>query len=102
MFGQAPRSNSDFWKMVRANGIEDEEDLPTPFAESNDDLNINQDVNRINLDEDIDGEKITVVNQLSNDAASSSINSQLNSNASSSITVSTPTRHSTIRTIASN
>ncbi|CAF1424404.1 unnamed protein product [Rotaria sordida] len=102
MFGQAPRSNSDFWKMVRANGIEDEEDFPTPFAESNDDLNINQDVNRINLDEDIDGEKITVVNQLSNDAASSSINSQLNSNASSSITVSTPTRHSTIRTIASN
>ncbi|CAF4115427.1 unnamed protein product, partial [Rotaria sordida] len=79
VFGQATRSDSDFWKIVRANGIENEEDLPTPVAESNDDLNINQGGNRINLDEGTDGETITLVNKLSNDAPSSSINSQLNS-----------------------
>ncbi|CAF1555957.1 unnamed protein product [Rotaria sordida] len=79
MFEQAPRSDSDFWKIVRANGIENEEDSPTPVAESNDDLNINQGGNRINLDEGTDGETITLVNKLSNDAPSSSINSQLNS-----------------------
>ncbi|CAF1424407.1 unnamed protein product, partial [Rotaria sordida] len=67
VFGQATRSDSDFWKIVRANGIENEEDLPTPVAESNDDLNINQGGNRINLDEGTDGETITLVNKLSND-----------------------------------
>ncbi|CAF4110010.1 unnamed protein product [Rotaria sordida] len=75
VFGQATRSDSDFWKIVRANGIENEEDLPTPVAESNDDLNINQGGNWINLDEGTDGETITLVNKLSNDAPSSSINS---------------------------
>jgi hypothetical protein len=76
VFDQAPRSDSDFWKIVRENGIENEEDLPTPVAESNDDLNINQDDNRVNLNEGIVSKIITLVNQLSNDA-SSSINTQL-------------------------
>ncbi|CAF1555802.1 unnamed protein product [Didymodactylos carnosus] len=32
MFGQALRSDSDFWKLVAQDEILDEEDLPTPIA----------------------------------------------------------------------
>ncbi|CAF4559389.1 unnamed protein product, partial [Didymodactylos carnosus] len=35
MFGQQPRSNSDFWKIVKENGIEDEDQLPTPVESDN-------------------------------------------------------------------
>ena len=36
MFGQEPRSNSDFWKLAQEKEIFDEENLPTPVAYSND------------------------------------------------------------------
>ncbi|CAF1443538.1 unnamed protein product, partial [Didymodactylos carnosus] len=35
MFGQQPRSNSDFWKIVKENRIEDEDQLPTPAESEN-------------------------------------------------------------------
>ncbi|CAF4350001.1 unnamed protein product [Didymodactylos carnosus] len=41
MFGQAPRSDSDFWKLVARDAILDEEDLPTPVALDGD---VNDDV----------------------------------------------------------
>ncbi|CAF5050297.1 unnamed protein product, partial [Rotaria sp. Silwood1] len=40
MFGQPPRSDSEFWKLVQQNGI-DEENLPLPVAELNDDASNN-------------------------------------------------------------
>ncbi|CAF4944164.1 unnamed protein product, partial [Rotaria magnacalcarata] len=70
MFGQAPRSESDFWKLVYDNGIEDEESLPTPMAELNDDLIDDKDDNRITSDDGIDSEVIDLVSQLSADACS--------------------------------
>jgi hypothetical protein len=99
MFGQAPRSDSDFWKLVRESGINDEEHLPTPVDELNDDLIDNQNVNRINFDHDayndhgIDNDIIALVNQLSDEASSySSINIASTSKAPASVT--TATRHS--------
>lgn len=38
MFGQKPRSDSDFWKFVRENEIQDEEDLPTPVDATIDEI----------------------------------------------------------------
>ncbi|CAF4470388.1 unnamed protein product, partial [Didymodactylos carnosus] len=35
MFGQQPRSNSDFWKIVKENRIEDEDQLPAPVESEN-------------------------------------------------------------------
>jgi transposase InsO family protein len=75
MFGQAPRSDSDFWKIVRENGIEDEEHLPTQVDDLEDDLINNQIVDPINFDNGIDNDVITLLNQLSDDAASLLINS---------------------------
>ncbi|CAF1680811.1 unnamed protein product [Rotaria magnacalcarata] len=89
MFGQAPRSESDFWKLVYDNGIEDEESLPTPIAELNDDLIDDKDDNRITSDDSIDSEVIDLVSQLSADACSHSL-------------ISTPSRHSAIRTVATD
>ncbi|CAF4627543.1 unnamed protein product, partial [Didymodactylos carnosus] len=36
MFGQRPRSNSDFWKIVQDQDIQDEVQLPTPVEENED------------------------------------------------------------------
>ncbi|CAF1541205.1 unnamed protein product, partial [Didymodactylos carnosus] len=33
MFGQPPRSDSEFWKLVDQKNIDDEDDLPTPVAD---------------------------------------------------------------------
>ncbi|CAF4652904.1 unnamed protein product, partial [Didymodactylos carnosus] len=33
MFGQPPRSDSEFWKLVDQNNIDDGDDLPTPVAD---------------------------------------------------------------------
>ncbi|CAF4989283.1 unnamed protein product, partial [Rotaria sp. Silwood1] len=73
--------------------------LPAPIAESTDDLIVNQGDSRVNLDDGIDSEIITLVNHLSNDA--SSINTPLTSKPSS-VTIPTSTQHSTIRAAASN
>ncbi|CAF1564081.1 unnamed protein product [Didymodactylos carnosus] len=48
MFGQRPRSNSDFWKIVQDQDIQDEVQLPTP-VEENEDLQDEVDVtNQLN------------------------------------------------------
>ncbi|CAF5057481.1 unnamed protein product, partial [Rotaria sp. Silwood1] len=73
--------------------------LPAPIAESTDDLIVNQGDSRVNLDDGIDSEIITLVNHLSNDA--SSINTPLTSKPSS-VTIPTSTQHSTIRAAASS
>ncbi|CAF2910916.1 unnamed protein product, partial [Rotaria sp. Silwood2] len=72
MFGQPPRSDSDFWKLVQQGGIEDEKDLPTPVGESNDDLVDDTLDNPINFDERIDFEVIDLLNQLSDNVTSCS------------------------------
>ncbi|CAF1200010.1 unnamed protein product, partial [Didymodactylos carnosus] len=33
MFGQPPSSDSEFWKLVDQNNIDDEDDLPTPVSD---------------------------------------------------------------------
>ncbi|CAF1560086.1 unnamed protein product, partial [Didymodactylos carnosus] len=38
MFGQSPRSDSGFWKPVSQNGVLDEEDLPSPVVNLDDDI----------------------------------------------------------------
>jgi hypothetical protein len=72
MFGQPPRSDSNFWKLVQQGGIEDEEDLPTPVGESNDDLIDDTLDNPINFDARIDFEVIDLLKQLSDDVTSCS------------------------------
>jgi hypothetical protein len=103
MFGQASCSDSDFSKLVYENGIDDEQDLPAAIAELNDDLIVNKEDNQINLDKGIDGERIALFNQLSNDVFSSLIktSSTLKTPLASAITT-IPTRHCANRIIASN
>jgi hypothetical protein len=98
MFGQQPRSDSDFWKLIQQNGIEDEENLPTPVAELNDDLNddLNDNLNDnqgdslINFDKGIDADVVDLVNKLSNDAVSYSLSNTPSTPRSPSITEKTP------------
>ncbi|CAF4061215.1 unnamed protein product [Rotaria sordida] len=74
MFGQAPRSDSDFWKIAEENRVIDEEDLPTPVADLNDDNIMNDKNNDFNdCPENIDEDIIQFVQQLSDDAAASSL-----------------------------
>ncbi|CAF4683576.1 unnamed protein product, partial [Rotaria sp. Silwood2] len=58
MFGQAPRCDSDYWKLISKNGIDDENNLPTPVAELTDYLNDGKSDMLINFDEDLDAEVI--------------------------------------------
>ncbi|CAF1432239.1 unnamed protein product [Didymodactylos carnosus] len=44
VFGQSPRSDSKFWKLVSQNGILDEEDLPSPVVSLDDDIENSTDV----------------------------------------------------------
>ncbi|CAF4599169.1 unnamed protein product [Rotaria magnacalcarata] len=69
MFGQAPRSYSDFWKLVKENGIVDEENLQTPICDSNDDIIDNENDCADVIDEDI----IQLVQQLSDEVVASSL-----------------------------
>ncbi|CAF4899086.1 unnamed protein product, partial [Rotaria sp. Silwood1] len=86
MFGQQPRSDSDFWKLIQQNDVEDEENLPTPVAELNDDLNDDQGDSLINFDKDIDADLVDLVNKLSNDAVSCSLSNTPSTPRSLSIT----------------
>ncbi|CAF1429135.1 unnamed protein product [Rotaria sordida] len=107
MFGQAPRSDSDYWKLVKQNGIDNEDDLPTPVAQSKDDstddksMNSNdlKDDKSINLDDDLDEEVVQLVNQLSDDVVSS-LNEP--SSTSSSIVTITSKKHDIIRKAATD
>jgi hypothetical protein len=102
IFGQSPRSDSEFWKLVYENGIEDEEHLPTIVAETEDDLINDQNDNRLNRDERIDNEVIALVNQLSDDVSSYSIINKPSTPMPSSIITITPTRHATIGSSATD
>ncbi|CAF1672442.1 unnamed protein product, partial [Didymodactylos carnosus] len=44
MFGQSPRSDSEFWKLVSQNEILDEEDLPSLVVSLDDDIKNSVDV----------------------------------------------------------
>ena len=75
MFEQPPRSDSEFWKMVQQSRIEDEENLPTPINELNDDgVSYNTEMNSMNGMDDIDADIISLVYQLSDDVASNQLN----------------------------
>ncbi|CAF3565661.1 unnamed protein product [Rotaria socialis] len=71
MFGQAPRCDSDYRKLVSKNGIDDENDLPTPVVASTDYLNDGKSDTLINFDEDLNPEVVELVKQLSDDVVSS-------------------------------
>ncbi|CAF3937206.1 unnamed protein product [Rotaria sp. Silwood1] len=96
MFGQTPRSDSDYWKLVSKNGIDDENDLPTPVAVSTDYLNDGKSDTLINVDEDLDLEVIELVKKLSDDIVSS-----LNAEPSISSSV-TSQKHDIIRKTATD
>ncbi|CAF1620609.1 unnamed protein product [Didymodactylos carnosus] len=40
MFGQRPGSDQEFWRIVKDNGIQDEEQQPTPIEHSLDQMNL--------------------------------------------------------------
>jgi hypothetical protein len=93
IFGQQPCSDSDFWKLIQQNGVEDEENLPTPVAELNDDLNDDQGDSLINFDKGIDADVVDLVKKLSNDAVSCSLSSTPSTPRSPSITEKTPKKN---------
>ncbi|CAF1494586.1 unnamed protein product [Didymodactylos carnosus] len=65
MFGQSPRSDSEFWKLVSQNGILDEEDLPSPVVSLDDDIENSTDV--------VDGDVSVIVEKLAEEASSNSL-----------------------------
>ncbi|CAF1363369.1 unnamed protein product [Adineta steineri] len=68
MFGQEPRCDSIFWKLVKENEIIDEEDLPTPIDDFNND--VVDDENDVDDCADIvDVDVRQIVQQLSDDVA---------------------------------
>ncbi|CAF4996115.1 unnamed protein product [Rotaria sp. Silwood1] len=102
MFGQQPRSNSDFWKLVHQSGIDDEEDLPAPVEESNYDLIDDIDINTITFDALIDADVVDLVRQVSDDVSSISLINTLSTPKVSSAITTTSTNHSTIRKSATD
>ena len=113
MFGQPPRSDSDYWKLVQQAGIEDEEDLPTPVGESNDELIENTFDNLNNVDAHTDFEIIDLLKQLSDnvdnvtsysssDTSPKLINTPSKTSDISSTIAPTSARHDTIRKTATN
>ncbi|CAF3073154.1 unnamed protein product, partial [Rotaria sp. Silwood2] len=103
------QSDSDFWKLVQLAGIEDKENLPASVDESNDNSIDGTFDNPINFDERIDTEVVDLLKQLSDDvdsyalinSSSQLINTRSASKSSSAIAT-TPTRHDTIRRIATH
>ncbi|CAF4978312.1 unnamed protein product [Rotaria sp. Silwood1] len=102
MFGQQPRSNSDFWKLVHQSGVDDEEDLPAPVEESNYDLIDDIDINTITFDALIDADVVDLVRQVSDDVSSISLINTLSTPKVSSAITTTSTNHSTIRKSATD
>ncbi|CAF4812738.1 unnamed protein product [Rotaria sp. Silwood2] len=107
MFGQRPRSDSDFWKLVQEAGIEDEENLPTPVDESNDNMIDDALDNPIDINAHIDTEVVELLKQLSDDVSSYSSTSSSSKlpNSSTALTSSatvatTPTRHDKIHKLS--
>ncbi|CAF2632946.1 unnamed protein product [Rotaria sp. Silwood2] len=73
MFGQPPRSDSNFWKLVKENEVIDEESLPTPVNDFNDDITEDKRDDFHDYADIIDKDVIQLVQQLSDDAAASAI-----------------------------
>ncbi|CAF0866126.1 unnamed protein product [Didymodactylos carnosus] len=63
-------SDSDFWKLVGQNGIDDEEDLPTPVAESDNEIVDNKRDDTINSANVIDSDVVKIIEKLSDDVVS--------------------------------
>jgi hypothetical protein len=100
MFGQEPRSDSDFWKIVQENGIVDEENLPTPVADANVDTmdDPTPDVN--DCADVIEDDVIELIQQLSDEAVANSLPDQSSPHPP---TVKPPkTNHELIRKIATD
>ncbi|CAF4566871.1 unnamed protein product, partial [Didymodactylos carnosus] len=75
MFGQAPRLESDFWKLVAQDEILDEEDLPTPVAlggDVDDDVVISKERDTT-WDDVIDPDVTKLVQKLTDEALSNSL-----------------------------
>ena len=73
MFGQEPRSNSDFWKLVQKKEIFDEENLPTPVAYSNDNIVHNKQDYINDCADIVEDEIIELVQRLSNNVVADSM-----------------------------
>jgi hypothetical protein len=107
MFGQEPRSNSDFWKVVQESGITDEEGLPTPVVDSNHSAieNTEPDVENAEPDVDdcadmVDKDLVELVQQLSDEVVTNSLVDQSSPHLPS---VQQPqTNHELIRKFATN
>ncbi|CAF3463882.1 unnamed protein product, partial [Rotaria sp. Silwood2] len=65
MFGQPPRSDSDFWKLVKENEVIDEESLPIPVDDFNDDIMEDKRDDLNDCADIIDKDVIQLVQQLS-------------------------------------
>ncbi|CAF2713103.1 unnamed protein product [Rotaria sp. Silwood2] len=67
IFKQESRSDSDFWKIVKENGIVDGENLPTPVVDSNGDIMCDEKDDFNDCTDAIDNDIIQLVQQLSDD-----------------------------------
>jgi hypothetical protein len=103
MFGQQPRSDSAFWKLVKENNIIDEEDLPTPVDDLNDVDNVD-DLNDVDKVDDcadvIDLDVVQLVQKLSDDVAESSSKNLSSTNQASDKL--SQTAHDLIRKVATD
>ncbi|CAF1527329.1 unnamed protein product [Didymodactylos carnosus] len=103
MFGQPPRSDSDYWKLVQQAGIEDEENLPTLVGESKDELIDNTLDNSNNFDAHTDFEIVNLLKQISDNVESySSPDTPSKSTDISSTVATTSTTHDSIRKTGTN
>ncbi|CAF1373824.1 unnamed protein product [Didymodactylos carnosus] len=71
LFGQAPRSDSEFWKIIDEKKIVDEEDLPSPVDDA-DNMVIGQLDSSFDVRNGIDQEVVPIVEKLTYDAVSNS------------------------------
>ncbi|CAF0800118.1 unnamed protein product [Didymodactylos carnosus] len=87
VFGQPPRSDSDFWKIVKEHNVEDEDQLPTVIAEADDGRAVDITSCTLNSNElvdDIDTDINRVVKKLTDDAVDVVCNSVTDLSSSNS------------------
>ncbi|CAF1445148.1 unnamed protein product [Didymodactylos carnosus] len=87
MFGQPPRSDSDFWKIVKEHNVEDEDQLPTAVAEADDGRAVDITSCTLNSNElvdDIDSDINLLVKKLTDDAVDTVCNSVTDLSSSNS------------------
>ncbi|CAF4708281.1 unnamed protein product, partial [Rotaria sp. Silwood2] len=100
MFGQPPRSDSDFWKLVKENEVIDEESLPIPVDDFNDDIMEDKRDDLNDCADIIDKDVIQLVQQLSDDAAASAL---VDSSSSHSSPIKPQqTKHDLVRKVATD